>query len=67
MKEHEDDEPVVFGWAASSNIGFRGKDESGYTWGDWREMSVNEQDDAMTEFIWNELGVEIYVADENDE
>ena len=59
--QHADDEPVIFGYAASCNISFKGKRESGYTWGEWREMNDKERDDAYMEFIFNSLGVEVFV------
>lgn len=69
MAKHADEEPVMFGYAASCNISFRsqyGGQESGYTWGGWREMSDRERDEAYNEFVWNELGMEVYVEDDEE-
>lgn len=57
---HADDDPVVFGYASTVNISFSGAIESGYTWGDWREMSEADKDAARQEFIYDTLGVEVY-------
>ena len=61
---HADDDPVIFKYAASCNISFRGEEESGYTWGEWRGMSSDAKADAYAEFVWNSLGVEVYEDDE---
>lgn len=69
MAKHADDEPVMFGYAASCNISFSspsGGEESGYTWGEWREMTDRERDEAFAEFVFNTLGVEVYVEDDED-
>jgi hypothetical protein len=56
---HADEDPVMFGYAASCNISFRGERESGYTWGQWREMSDKDKQEAYNDFIFDELGVEV--------
>ena len=38
-----DDAPVIFKYSASCNISFRGEEDSGYTWGEWRELSEEER------------------------
>jgi hypothetical protein len=64
----DDDEPVIFGYAASCNISFRGQEDSGYTRGQWREMTEIERQEAYEEFLYDNLGVEIFlVADEDVE
>jgi hypothetical protein len=65
MAKHDDDDPVMMGYGAFSNITFHhpeGGRESGYTWGDWREMSQESKDEAIQDFL-NEL-VEVWVLDE---
>jgi hypothetical protein len=57
---HADDDPVIFKWAANSNISFRGEVDSGYTWGGWREMSDEEKGEAYIKFIFDNLGVEVW-------
>jgi hypothetical protein len=64
MMTHDDDDSVIFSWAASSNISFTGTDESGYTWGDWRKMTDAQKDEAYAEFIFQGLGVEINVEED---
>lgn len=54
-----DDSPVEITYSSSRNITFHGTDEIGYTWGEWREMSEAERDEAVQEYV-NEL-VEVYV------
>jgi hypothetical protein len=62
--KHDDDEPVMFGYASNRNISFHGQEESGFTWGEWRQMSRDQQLEAMTETVW-EL-VDLYVEDDED-
>lgn len=57
---HADEDPVIFGYNASCNIGFQGSEDSGYTWGEWRAMSADEKQDAYSEFVWNNLGVDVF-------
>lgn len=58
---NDDNEPVIFGYGSSKNVTFSGSDESGYTKGEWREMSQKDRDDALQEWL-NEL-VDVYVKD----
>lgn len=62
--KHADSDPVMFGYAASCNISFQGEEDSGYTWGDWREMSKKDKDEAYMEFIFNNLGVEVFEVED---
>jgi hypothetical protein len=64
MPKRSDDEPVIFTYSSMRNIKFRGAEDSGYTWGDWREMSSGERDDAVQEYA-NQL-VDVSVKDENE-
>lgn len=61
---HADDDPVIFTYSASSNISFRGRLESGWTWGEWRELGSDEQDEAVVDFLFQHLGVDIGVEDD---
>jgi hypothetical protein len=56
----EDGRPVIFEYSASSNISFRGSEDSGFTWGEWRQMSSHERQEAYIQFIYNNLGVEVF-------
>lgn len=57
-------ENVVFRYASSKNITFRGEIDSGISREDWAEMSQKEQDEAIEQVVWDEL-IEIYaVVDE---
>jgi hypothetical protein len=59
---HADSDPVVYGYASNKNISFHGKDEIGYTWGEWREMSEKERERELQDIV-NEL-VDIYIVDD---
>lgn len=48
-----DDEEVVLGYASNQNITFRGEVYTGYTWGEWRQMTDQEKEDAYTELVWD--------------
>lgn len=61
---HADDDPVIFHYSASCNISFHGEDESGYTWGEWREMNDEERADAYNMFIFDTLGVEVWEGED---
>jgi hypothetical protein len=67
MTTHEDDEPVIFSYSAMSNISFRGEEDSGYEWGEWREMSAREQNAAYSDFVFETLGVSVFEVDSEDE
>lgn len=60
MPEHNDDDPVTVGYSSSRNISFEGKEQLGYTWGEWREMSEKEQDEAIQDYA-NDL-IDVYVV-----
>ena len=62
-KRHADDDPVLFGYSSSENVTFNGEnEESGYTWGQWRAMTEDEQVKARTDFLWTIA--EVYVEDD---
>jgi hypothetical protein len=61
---HNDDAPVKFRYSAMNNISFRGTEDSGYTWGEWREMSEDEKREAFQEFLWGTLGVDVSEVEE---
>lgn len=48
----EDRKTVQFGYAASSNITFRGTADSGMTREEWNELDKKAQDEIMTEVLW---------------
>lgn len=56
------DDYVVVRYAAASNITFHGKDTLPYTKEEWSEMSDNEQNQALSEFLFNL--VEIYTGED---
>lgn len=62
MTKHEDNDDVILGYASSANITFRGELYVGYTWGEWREMSQKEKDEAVDEVLY-EL-VDVWVEDD---
>lgn len=67
MTKHADDEPVMFGYSSGHNITFNnkdGRDESGYTWGEWRKMSDKDREDTLQEYL-NEL-VDVFVQDDEN-
>lgn len=64
--KHNDDEPVMFGYAASCNISFRGSEDSGYTWWEWRQMNREERAEVLQEFLYDRLGVEVYEEEAED-
>ena len=53
---------VKFGYAASSNITFRGEIDTGIEREEWDEMSKSEQDDVFSETLF-EL-VDIYLIED---
>jgi hypothetical protein len=66
MSKHNDDDPVLVSYSSSRNISFRGEgEELGYTWGEWRQMSFKEQNEAFDEYVYGNL-IDIGV-DENEE
>lgn len=66
MPKHTDDDPVIFTYSAMSNISFHGKRDSGYTWGEWREMNDREKAEAYNTFVYETLGVSIFEQDPED-
>jgi hypothetical protein len=65
MPKHADDDPVMVGFSSSRDAQFNsrhGADELGYTWGDWRKMSADEQADAISGYL-HDL-VEVWVEDD---
>ncbi len=67
MPRHNDDDPVIFGYSAMASISFHGKRDSGFTWGEWREMNDREKDEAFNTFTYETLGVSISEVDPEDE
>lgn len=65
MSQHNDDDPVIFGYESSYNISFRGEEESGYTWGEWRKMTDSQKNAALDEHVWTL--VDLYVKDEDED
>lgn len=55
MPEHADTDPVTFSYSSPRNISFRGSDGVGYTWGEWREMTQEERDEALDEAVYGNL------------
>lgn len=54
---HNDADEVEVRYESSRNITFRGTDTLGITWGDWRQMSRDEQDEALTEWLFDLVDV----------
>jgi IS4 transposase len=59
---HADSDPVVYRYASNKNISMQGKGEVGFTWGEWREMSDEEQERELQDIV-NEL-VEVCIVDD---
>lgn len=66
MPKHADDDPVIFDYSASCNISFRGSGDSGFTWGDWREMNDHEKQEAIDQFLFENLGLSVAERDPED-
>jgi hypothetical protein len=62
MRRNDDDAPVMLGYESSRNISFHGEEETGYTWGEWREMTTAERDEVIAN-VADEL-VDVYVQNE---
>lgn len=62
MPKPHDNDPVMVSYSAMSNISFRGEDELGYTWGEWRQMDKPAQDEAVSEFLFQL--VDVYVKED---
>lgn len=70
MSKHKDEDKVEFYYESSRNISFQNTqfsdyDDSGYTWGEWKEMSQKDQQDIIQEYLW-EL-VDVGVVDWDDD
>lgn len=46
------DEEQMLGYAASSNISFHGKLETGYTRTEWAELPSDQKDAIIEECLW---------------
>jgi hypothetical protein len=57
MAKHADDEEVILTYSASSNITFHGELPTGVTWGEWREMTMTEQNDVVNDAIGELLDI----------
>ena len=57
-----DKDQVKFGYESPRNVSFQGKDDSGYTKAQWREMSEDERNQALQDYL-NEL-VDVYVDED---
>ncbi|BAL87345.1 hypothetical protein AMIS_21250 [Actinoplanes missouriensis 431] len=60
MPKHADSDPVKVGYSSSRDAQFNsrnGADELGYTWGEWRAMSRDQQADALTEYVFTLVDV----------
>jgi hypothetical protein len=68
VPKHNDDDPVMVGYASSKNISFRNSsskgEELGVTWGEWREMTEKERDEVIEEYV-NEL-VQVWVLEDEN-
>ena len=66
MPKHHDDDPVMVSYSASSNISFRSQrpEELGPTWGEWREMTKEQQDEIWSEYLFNL--VDVWVEEDED-
>lgn len=48
----DDDEPMLWAYESSRNVTFKGEnEESGYTKGEWRQMSMEGQNAAAAEYL----------------
>lgn len=60
VPKHADSDPVKVGYSSSRDAQFNsrnGADELGYTWGEWRAMSRDQQADALTEYVFTLVDV----------
>jgi hypothetical protein len=64
MPKRADDDLVMVGYASSKNISFRSQqpEELGPTWGEWREMTEAQKDEAFSEYLFNL--VDVWVEDD---
>lgn len=54
---------VIFGMSSFRNISFDYRDDdSGYSQEEWSEMSEKEQDEALAEYLWE--NVDVYVVED---
>jgi len=58
MSKHDDD-MVMVDYSSFTSISFHGTREVGYTWGEWRQMTDREQDDALAEFLFELVDVSV--------
>lgn len=57
---HKDSDPVTFSYASSANVTFHGTGyDTGYIWGDWREMSESEQQNVINELAHELIDISI--------
>lgn len=67
MPRHADSDPVLVSYSSSRNISFRKDgDEIGYTWGEWRGMSVKAKNEALAEYLYELVDVTVLDAEEED-
>ncbi len=66
MPKHDDNEPVMVGHSSSRYSGARSQEpeELGYTWGEWRALTEDEQRNAIDDYRAELMGVWIE-GDEN--
>lgn len=66
MPKHADIEDVMVTYSSMRSVTFRSRkpERLGYTWGEWREMSQQEQADALSAFANQIVDIEV-VEDEN--
>lgn len=65
MPRHNDNDPVVVSYEASSNITFHGTDEIGFTWEEWRELTSKEREQEIDEYLYQL--VDLYIEDDEDD
>jgi hypothetical protein len=61
---HADTDPVILTYSSDRNISFHGTIETGYTWGEWRDMIATHRDEAIDDAVYNLI--DITVVDDED-
>lgn len=58
------EENMIFNYNSSRNITFRGTFDSGYTIGEWDEMTEEQRREAEMELFWSSDIVDFWMSEE---